>query len=698
MFTRNRVPVVLQTEVADCALACLVMILCYWNRRIDLAKLRQLFPPAITGTSLRKIRDIADHFGLQTQVYRLEADKITTVPTPFIAHWEQNHFIVVAKVKGPTITIHDPRYGKDVLDIAKFKRKFSGYVVRLTPGQAFSGGDDRIGTWKLPLHGLATFLRPNIARILLLSVGIEILSLATPYYSQIVIDDFIKSPDKHLLVLLTGAFAFLVGLRVLIAILRARLVSTLSAKVVYFVSDRILRHLVSLPFAFFTRRHIGEVISRISVGESIRNPLTTHIVEIAVDSLMVVGTIAVMIWYSAPLALITIGAIAMVTLISALLIRPQLTAVNKLLVHGAEEEGSIIETVRNVQPIKIFGKEHRRVDHWAERTHTRLRDQVQMEMYTAWDDAAGTLLFGLATVVTIYFAVTEVIANSLTVGMLFAFVAYQTQASGFASDLIRGLGRFLRLRSYLERMGETLCEEPEERQPIPCAHPVKFRGAIEINGVGFRYPDQDDWIFRDVFLTVEPGEKLAIVGPTGIGKTTFVRILLGLLEPTEGFCLIDGASPKALPAGVITAVAQDDVLLKGTIIENVAFFDPHPEVQRVEESLYYVGLGPYVETLPLKWHTMVGEYSGLLSAGQRQLLLLARALYVKPKVLILDEGTSNLDLKTEVEVLNALAALNVTQVVVSHRLDSVREKYIIRDLRELQCIGNATLGDGSQVA
>lgn len=693
MWSRPKVPIILQTEIADCGLACLAMILCYFKRMVDLPALRRLFPPALTGTSIAKLRRMAEHYQLSSTVYRVEPSGLPGLQLPLIAFWENNHFVVLTAIDRHRVLIHDPRFGRVGITVDELSAKFSGYVVQLTPAAGFMPGSERLVRWRDALGGVVQILKTQLAKILLLTLGLEILSLATPYYSKIVVDRYIASPGRPLLPALTVAFAVLVILRSIGGLIRSQLVIKVRAEISYAFTEKLLRHTLRLPLSLLARRHVGDIFSRVTGGEALRNCLTTHVVEAAVNSLLVVGCLILMFYYSSSLALLTVGAMVAVAAACGCLLSYQSMTARKIIIDKAEEQGAVLDTIRNIHAIKVFGCEARRIRAWSHLAHIRLGDEMSLDAYTARYSCLATLVFGLSTVGTIYLSVHRVVIGELTIGMLVAFIAYQAQVVLLTGELMGSATEFVSLKSSLERIGDTLCEDVERTETELTGDAARFAGSVSLEGVGYVLPEQETWLFRHVRLEVGAGEKIAIVGPTGIGKSTLARVVLGLICPTEGRSLIDGVPVSRVPRGVVLAVTHADRLLKGTIAQNVSFFDENIDMERVRGSLGAVGLLKYVESLPLRYHTIIAELSPLLSDGQRQLLLVARALYFAPKVLVLDEATSCLDLATEDQILETLSALKVTQILITHRLSSVRGRYVVHRFDTLQGVEGVSQTD-----
>jgi ATP-binding cassette subfamily B protein RaxB len=409
--------------------------------------------------------------------------------------------------------------------------------------------------------------------------------------------------------------------------------------------------------------------------QQIQRTLTTGFVEALLDGLMVTLALALMAVYSLPLTAIAVAAMAIYTLMRALGVRPLRDAGEALLVHEARQASHFLESLRGIAAIKRFNAGADRQSRFASLVVDAVNADTAARRLQLGFATAHRLLFGLERVAVIGLGAALVLDQRLSLGMLFAFLAYKEQFSQRGSALVDRVVDLRLLRLQGERLADITLEAPEDDagaggDALPAAPP-----AIELEGLSFRYADGEPEVLRELSLRVEAGESVAIVGPSGCGKSTLLKLLLGLYEPTEGRILVGGQPLARLGRAAwrdrVGAVLQDEPLFAGSIADNIAFFDPEPDLDRVHEAARLAAVAADIEAMPMGYHTLVGDLGSALSGGQKQRVLLARALYRRPQVLLLDEATSSLDLERERAVNHAVQALALTRIVVAHRPETI---------------------------
>jgi ATP-binding cassette subfamily B protein RaxB len=340
---------------------------------------------------------------------------------------------------------------------------------------------------------------------------------------------------------------------------------------------------------------------------------------------------------------------------------------------AAQENSTFIETVRAIQSLKLFNRESEREGQWLNRYADVANANVRLGRVKIAFATMNELIFGLEMIITVYLAARLALANALTVGMIFAFMSYRQHFSEKAVQLVEKALEFRILGLHLERLSDIALSPLETGHDRPLAYARPIDGRIELRRVFFRYSESDPFVLEDINLDVEPGEFVAIMGPSGGGKTTLMKIMLGLLEPTSGEVLIDGV-PLATVGGrayreQVAAVMQEDQLLSGSIADNICFFDRDFDEERMIRSARLAGIHDEIMMMPMTYNSLVGDMGSSLSGGQKQRVLLARALYREPRILFLDEGTAHLDLENERHINESLQRLGMTRISVAHRPD-----------------------------
>ncbi len=668
-----RLPMLQQAETAECGLACLAMISCFHGRWVEVQTLRQQLQASAKGMNLKQLMEHATAQGFSTRAVRLELEDLPQLQLPCILHWDMNHFVVLRRVSGRELLIHDPAQGVRRLGLAEASRHFTGVALELAPMPDFQRSEPKPAVSLGQLVGQVRGLRRSVLQVLMLSLALEILAVVSPFFQQWVLDGVIVQHDTDLLQVLAIGFGMLMLLQLAISTLRSWMVIYFSTQLNLQWAAGVLSKLLRLPMDYFMRRHLGDVISRFGAIQNIRQTLTSAALNAVLDGLMAGVALVMMLVYSLKLAAVTLLALAAYVLIRVLSYEPFRQANEEQIVHAARQDGHLLESVRGVQSLKLFNREDERLAHWLNLlVNTSNRELATQRLSTLYQ-SANTLVFGAENIAVVYLGALLVIQGELSIGMSFAYAAYKTQFSGRISALV-DLGFQVRmLRIQRERLADIVLSEPEPAGGTGL--PSDAVPDIELRQVRFRYAANEPWVLDGVNLRVEAGESVAIVGPSGCGKTTLLKLMLGLLQPTEGEILVMGRPLGAVGLRAwrecLGAVMQEDQLFAGTIAENIAFGDPELDLARVQLCARQAAVEEDVLAMPMGWQTLIGDMGAAISGGQKQRLLLARALYKQPRVLFLDEATSHLDAQRELQVNEAIQALRLTRVVIAHRQETI---------------------------
>ena len=389
---------------------------------------------------------------------------------------------------------------------------------------------------------------------------------------------------------------------------------------------------------------------------------------------MAVVTFGLMLVYSWKLALVTLLAVALYACIRLIAYRPLRDGTEKQLVAAAKQQTHLLESLRGMQSVKVAGAEGLRRSTYNNLMVDTVNQEVRIAQMGLGFNSVSQLVFGLERIAVIWIGALLALSNVFSVGMLIAFLAYKDQFAGRMAALIDKAIEFRMLRLHGERLADIVLTPPEDAELHP-EFPAPSEASIEVENLGFRYADGEPWVLKECSLRIEPGESVAIVGASGCGKTTLVKLLLGLLKPSEGSIRIGGQDlHKAGPANIrkiVGAVMQDDQLFGGSLADNISFFDPQVNQARVEQAARMAAVHDEIMAMPMSYHSLIGDMGSSLSGGQKQRVILARALYRNPKLLCLDEATSHLDVGNEQLVNAAVKQLDVTRVIVAHRPETI---------------------------
>ena len=696
---RSRVPVVLQTEAAECGLACLAMVAGAHGLDTDLPTLRQRFSLSLKGVTLADMVRMADALQFNTRALRAEPEELSQVQLPCILHWDLNHFVVLVRLKGDEVEIHDPARGLQHIKRADLSRHFTGVLLELQPAPGFMPAQARQQVHLRQLLGPVQGLKRSLGQIFALALALEVFVLLSPFFMQWVVDGAVVSADRDLVLTLGVGFGLLVLVQAATAAARSWAVLALSANLNLQWLVNVFAHLLRLPVAWFEKRHAGDIWSRFGAVQQIQRTLTTSFIEAVLDGVLVVLTLVMMSLYSGMLTAVALAAVAGYGLLRWAFYRPLAGASEEALVFEARQSSHFLESLRGVQAIKLFNAQGDRQSRFASLVVETMNAQLTVRKLELMFAVLHRLLFGLERVAVIWLGALLVIDQKFSLGMLFAFLAYKETFATRVSALIDKLVDLKMLRLQGERLADIVLTAPEADTGTVAG---EIGAGIELRDLHFAYADGEPEVLRGVNLKIEAGESVAIVGPSGCGKTTLLKIMLGVHAPTSGEVLVGGVSLARTGLRTwrdhVGVVMQDEPLFSGSILDNISFFSPQADPGWAQQCARAASVHDEIEAMPMGYHTLIGDMGAALSGGQKQRVLLARALYKRPKILLLDEATSSLDVERERAVNHAIRQLALTRVIVAHRPETIasaarvvalHEGRVAQDLRSVPGPGSA---------
>ena len=708
LYTKKRVPVVLQSEAAECGLACMTMIAQYYSDKRDQNALRQTVSVSLRGTTLKDVMRIASDLGFQTRAIKIEMEHLAQLSCPAILHWNMNHFVVLTKVKGKTLTIHDPALGERKLTYSEASKYITGIALEVTPSDTFSPKKSA------PRLGLSQFFtrttgfKRNLLTLFALSIVLQLFALASPYYMQIVVDDVLIYNNDALLKALAIGFALLLIIETFTSGIRKFVILSVSSRLQLQMSASVFKHLLSLPLDYFDKRHIGDVVSRFGSLASIREFLTTGLVTALLDGLMAVITLAVMILYSPKLTLVVV-AIMLAYLAVRLGLLPFIKRLTtERIALAALEQSHFMESVRAILPIRVYSQEVQRHGQWQNKLVATLNKDITLGKINIGSALTNQLLFGAENLVVVYIGASLVMEGTLSIGMLLAFMAYKARFVSALDGVVNKLIELSMLGVHFNRLSDILLT-PSQQKPLslktkddtfekqnvhfsnadvpnsstsnslapnvltpdgastPSLLDAKTRPvALKATALSYRYSETNAWVFKNLMFSVHSGEIVAITGDSGCGKSTMLKCLMGLYPVSEG-----NIEHPSSTNPVIASVLQEDTCLSGTIAQNICCFEEAPDLKKMVYVAQLACIHEEIMQMPMQYHSLVGDMGSSLSGGQKQRLLLARALYQEPDILFLDEASSHLDMENEAQINHHLKSLNMTRIIVAHRPQSI---------------------------
>lgn len=665
------VPLLLQQERSECGLAAIAMVAGHHGNEIGLHALRGRMPLSSRGTTLKDLVELARELRLIARPLRLELDEIDKLRLPAILHWRMNHFVLLVKFGRGRAIVHDPASGRRRVGSDELDRCFSGVAVELTPARGFDRkvNDSRLGFFDFV--GSFQHLTRYLCAMLALLLATQIIALVPPVATQLLIDEVVLGQDTVWLYRALLGLAAVMFVGILLETSRRWISLYAGTRIAVDSALSVLHHLLSLPVSFLHGRHLGDLMSKIDSLTPIRVALTESAINGIVQVAVLLGTLTVMFLYSPWLTGISLAGLMLSGILTLAVLPASRRLTEETLIHKARQDSSLLETLGAYDSVQALGLGALRLSQWQKHFFAATNAGVRQAKLTI-ASSAGTGVIGAAEqVLFLAIGISGIVEKRLSLGVLFAFISLRGRFGAAAVSLANVARSFFMLRVHTDRVSDILLAEPERLPPTGAIRTVTA-GSIEARKLSFRYPG-GAWVIRDLDCSIAGGESVAVAGPSGAGKTTLLRLMSTQLEPTAGRILIDGKDLSLWNHACLRRqfgmVLQNDRLLQGSIAENIAAFDPEPDIERIRYAAIRAQIWADIQALPMTLYTLVGGMGSCLSGGQQQRILLARALYRRPCLLFLDEATSHLDIDTEDRVLDGLADSGITIVSVAHRAD-----------------------------
>ncbi|MCC0178682.1 ATP-binding cassette domain-containing protein [Waterburya agarophytonicola K14] len=676
----KKYPYYAQQSVTDCGAACLLMIGQYWGKNFSLNRLRDLANVNRNGSTLRGLAFAAESIGFITRPIKATLDKFAEQKLPAIAHWENNHYIVVFEINQKHVIVSDPAMGPRVLTHREFQAGWTGYAMLLEP----TGWLDEGKGSSFPIWRFMELLKPHtvvLTEVLVASIVIQIFGLVTPLLTQLLLDKVVVQRSS-LTLMAVGMGLLLFGLfRVAITGLRQYLLDHVSQKVNVSLIVGFVRHSFKLPLSFFESRYVGDIVARLQENQKIQNFLTGEALSIFLDFITIFIYVGLMFWYSWQMALLAL-VIVPPFFILALVATPFLQKISRdIFTASAKEKSYVIEAFSGIATVKSMAVENRVRWRWEEYLNKAVKKGFSGQIIGNKVQVISSTIQVIATTAVLWFGAWQVIQEQLTVGQLIAFNILLGNVISPFQRLAVLWNQLQEVIISIERINDVLEAEPEEdwqvhpRQILPA-----IEGRISFQSVSFRYhPDDKANVIENLNFEVKAGQTIALVGRSGSGKSTLAKLILSLYTPTGGKILVDGHDLANVSSASLRrqvgVVDQANFLFGGTIRENISVKHPEASLEEIRAAAEQAGADEFIQKLPLKYETLVGERGGSLSGGQCQRLAIARALLGNPRLLILDEATSSLDAESERIIQNNLNAIiqDRTTIIIAHRLSTIRQ-------------------------
>jgi ATP-binding cassette subfamily B protein len=691
---RRRIPFVQQTAATDCAAACLAMTLGLHGKVVRLNDVREAMGVSRLGIDALTLVETARWYGLRGRGVKVqEVEALRFLDPGSILHWRFNHFVVFERLERKGAWIVDPGFGRRLVPRAELGRAFTGVAITFEESEDF---EPQAGEGNDLWHYMRQLLAHSglLTRILAGSVVIQLLALAIPILTGLVVDRVVPRGDDHLLTVLAVGCAALVGFKLVALLLRSFLLLHLRTRLDARMTLQFLDHLVHLPYLFFQQRSAGDLLMRLNSNSTIREILTSNAISGVFDGVMVTLYLIVLMVGDWKMGLVVAGLGVLRVLIFVVTRRRQKDLMSESLQVQADSRSYQVQMLAGIETLKAAGSEDRAVERWS---HLFVRELNVSLDRGRLDAGVSSVLDALGTaspLLVLLYGSLAVLHGDMTLGTMLALSAL---AAGFLTPLSTLVGTATQLQllgSYLERINDVI-ETPREKRGGQ--RPTSLRGRVTLEGVSFRYSPATPPVVAEVSLDLLPGQLVAIVGASGSGKSTLAGLLAGLYIPESGRIFYDGVDLADLDLAWLRSqlgfVAQSSYLFGLSVRANIATNDPNLPLSRVIEAARLAVIHDDILAMPMKYESVLADGGASLSGGQRQRLALARALVHRPKVLILDESTSNLDAVTEARIQSNLSSLRCTRIVIAHRLSTVRDADLILVMDQGRIVERGTHGE-----
>lgn len=685
-------PLYRQHDTMDCGPTCLRMIAQYYGRSFSANYLRTHCHIDREGVSMQGISNAAEKIGFRTISVKVpftgsgEVPGLTQAPLPLIAHWRQRHFVVVFRISRRFVWIADPAGQKTRLKCKEFLDYWlsdgeKGVAMLLEPTPNFYK-EESAGERKKGFGALVAYLRPQQHMLVQLGMGIALsatLTLFAPFLTQSVVDNGIALRDlSFIYVILLGQFMLFAG-QMAIHFIQSWILLRVSSHINISLISDFLAKLMRLPLGFFDSKMTGDLLQRIGDHHRIQSFLTSSTISVILSlfNLLMIGL--VLAWYSLPIFTVFTIAAALYTIWVAFFLKKRKEIDYLAFRHQSRNQDALLEIIQGMPEIKLQGSRQKRRDQWLAIQLKLLRTQMRSLIISQYQDLGGLGINQLKDIFITFLAAQAVMAGQMTLGMMLAVQYIVGQLNGPLQQLIGFLRSAQDARFSLERLNEIHEQENEDEHDEHKSPNIPIQGDLRMDSLCFRYNPLSDWVLDDLTLTIPRGKVTAIVGASGSGKTTLLKLLLGFYHPEKGNIRIGPALLNQIQSDVwrehCGAVLQDGFLFSDTIANNIAESTLFPDPNQLDRAVYIANIQAYIESLPLGLNTMIGARGNGVSQGQRQRLLIARAVYKNPDFLFFDEATNALDANNEKEIIEQLNNFfqGRTVVVVAHRLSTVRD-------------------------
>ncbi|MCD2260450.1 peptidase domain-containing ABC transporter [Psychroserpens luteolus] len=705
---KSRFPTYQQTEAKDCGPTCIKIVAKYYGKTINTQELRRLSETTREGSSLMGMSDAAESIGFRTLGIKLAFVKLKEAPLPCIIHWNKNHYVVLYKIKNDTIYISDPAHGLITYTTKEFIKYWigenadehteEGIALMIDPTPKFYqsefDNDEKFG-FSFIFKYLLKYKKFVVQLIIGLIAG-SLLQLVLPFLTQSIVDVGIQNQDLNFIYLILFAqLALFVG-KASLEIIRSWILLHLSTRInISLISDFFIK-LMKLPISYFDVRMTGDLLQRINDHKRIERILTTSSLTILFSFFNLIIFSIVLAYYSMQIfSVFVLGSLLYIGWV-LFFFKKRKELDYKRFAQVSDEQSKVIELINGMQEIKLHNAERRMRWNW-EYVQAKLFKIASKNLALEQVQSVGSSLINeLKNMLITILSATLVVEGEITLGMMIAISYMVGQLNGPIMQFINFMREVQDAKISIERLGEIHNMDDEEKPEDHKITRISKQADLKLNTISFRYVGGLEPVIKDLSVTIPANKTTAIVGASGSGKTTLMKLLLRFYEIDKGDITLGNFNLNNISQRTWRAncgvVMQEGYIFNDTIANNIVVGEDYIDVDRLKHAIDVANISDYIDQLPLSYNTKIGSEGTGLSTGQKQRLLIARAVYKNPKFLFFDEATSALDANNEKVIMGKLNTFfkDKTAVVIAHRLSTVKNAHqiVVLDQGKIVEIGN----------
>ena len=681
-----RTPTLLQMEATECGAVCLGIILAHWGRYVPLEELRLACGISRDGSNAKNIVIAAKSYGLIPKAYRVELDRLKTLPYPLIVFWNFNHFLVVEGYHKGFYYLNNPARGHYRVTESEFDESFTGIAITFQPGPNFIKSKSKPSSFPLLLNRLKNS-KEALGYVALTGLALVFPGLIIPLFSRIFIDNILVNHLHHWIGPLLIGMAVTSLFRMLLTGLQQHYLLKLETKISIVGAGEYLWHVLRLPIEFYSQRYTGDISSRAAIPKRMSQLLGGQLVQAAMDAFLIIFYAFVLFSIDSKLSLVGFSVILINIILARVIHQRREDSSQRLALEQGKLTGVSMNGLQSIETLKAMGSESDFFSVWAGHHAKLLSAQQELQSATQYVLQLPMLLQSIAYVLVLYWGSLRIVEGDLSLGMLVAFLTLMMSMIQPIYRCMELLNSFQEVESDLFRLNDVLTYPVDlETGALDIHHASifdteKLGGRLELKNISFGYSRLEPPWIEHFNLEVLPGMRIAIVGFSGSGKSTLSKLMTGLYSPWSGEVLFDGFSRHQIPrvklSDSIAFVNQEIVFFNGSIRDNLTLWDSTISDPDLIQACQDACIHSVIASRSEGYENILKENGSNFSGGQRQQLEIARALVRNPTLLVLDEATSSLDPVTEFEIDRNLRKRGCTCIIIAHRLSTVRDADLI---------------------